>query len=195
VHEHIAKGNKGNMKKKLERQGCTNLGQVPEAHDECSSGVHNPFALHLANSLYLACLDLKTNTRLICELGVRGQPYEIIPGARGKRQGLRECGTREALPRCLFRKRPRERLVLLERAIRITQEPLAERHVRLDLALLAGEAVVLDAEQGVERERGLGKLVCVPDFVLGGGVVEVGSAFEVLARFEEGGWRWGGCRG
>ena len=53
-------------------------------------------------------------------------------------------------------------LVLLERAVRTTQEPLAERHVRLDFALLAGEAVVLDAEQGVERERGLGKLVCVP---------------------------------
>jgi hypothetical protein len=98
----------------------------------------------------------------------------------------RKLGTREALPRSLFRKRVRERLVLLERAARATQEPLAECHVRLDLALLAGEAVVLDAEQGVEWERGLGKLVCVPDFVLGGGVVEVGGAFEVLARFEEG---------
>jgi hypothetical protein len=97
-----------------------------------------------------------------------------------------KLGTWEALLCSLFHIRVRERLILLERAIRATQEPLAECHVHLDLTLLAGEAVVLDAEQGVEWERGLGKLVCVPDFVLGGGVVEVGGTFKVLACFEEG---------
>jgi hypothetical protein len=116
-----------------------------------------------------------------------GQPYEIIPGTRGKQQGLRECGTQEALPRHLFHKCPHERLILLECAVHTTQEPLAEYHVCLNLTLLVGKAVVLDAEQGVKREQGLGKLVYVPDFVLGGGIVEVDGTIKVLVHFKEGG--------
>jgi hypothetical protein len=51
--------------------------------------------------------------------------------------------------------------------------------------LLVGKAVVLDAEQGVKRKWGLGKLVYMPDFVPGGGVVEVGGTVEVLVCFKE----------
>ena len=66
----------------------------------------------------------------------------------------RKFSARQPLPRRLFRKRKRQILVLVERALGPTQEPLAERHVRLDFALLTRERIVLDAQQGVEQEQG-----------------------------------------
>ena len=99
----------------------------------------------------------------------------------------RKLRARQPLLRRLLRERKREPLILLEAPLRAAQEPLTERHIRLDLALLAREAVVLHAQERVERERGLRELVRVPELVLRGGEAEVGGALEVLARFEGGG--------
>lgn len=67
------------------------------------------------------------------------------------------------------------------------EEPFGEGHVCFDFAVLGGEAVVLDGEEGVEVEGGVGEFVGVSELVLGGTVVEVGCALEVVAGFEVGG--------
>jgi hypothetical protein len=76
------------------------------------------------------------------------------------------CNTPSQTRRGLLHKRKRQGLVLVKRPLGPTQEPLAERHVRLDFPLLTGERVVLDAQQGVEREGGDRKLVRVAELVL-----------------------------
>jgi hypothetical protein len=47
---------------------------------------------------------------------------------------------------------------------------------------LAGEAVILDAEKGIEREWGLSKFVRMAELVLRGSKVEICCAFEVSPR-------------
>ena len=84
----------------------------------------------------------------------------------------RKFSARQPLPRRLFRKRKRQILVLVERALGPTQELLAERHVRLDFALLTRERIVLDAQQGVEQEQSERKLVCMSELVLRGREME-----------------------
>ena len=69
---------------------------------------------------------------------------------------------------------------------RTAEEPLAESHIRFDLALLAGETVVLHTEQGIEWEGGFSEFVGVAELVLGRRKVEKGRAFEVPACFELG---------
>ena len=57
----------------------------------------------------------------------------------------------------------------VKRPLGPTQEPLAERHVRLDFSLLTRERVILNAQERVQRERGERKLVRMAELVLRGG--------------------------
>lgn len=93
-----------------------------------------------------------------------------------------KLGTRQTLACRLLRKSKRESFILLEASLGTAEEPLAEGHVGFNLALLAGERVVLDTKEGIEGERLLGELVRMAELVLGWGEVEVGSALDVLDR-------------
>ena len=101
----------------------------------------------------------------------------------------RKLGTREPAPCRLLRKDDRERLVLVEPSLAggTAKEPLGERHVRLELARLARERVVLHAHQRIEAKRRGGVFVRVTKLGLRRRKVEVSRALEVLARLEGGG--------
>lgn len=92
-------------------------------------------------------------------------------------------GARQPFASGLFGKGKRQILVLVECAFRTTQEPLAERHVGFDFALLAREGIVLHAQQCVEREGRERKFVGVSELVLGGREMEERGALEVETRF------------
>ena len=98
----------------------------------------------------------------------------------------RELSAGQALVRRLLCERPREAFGLVEGAVGAAEEPLAEHHVRLDLALLACERVVLHAQQRVEWERRGRELARVPELVLRRREVEVRRTLEVLPRFLRG---------
>lgn len=80
----------------------------------------------------------------------------------------------QPLLRCPFRKDPRQPLIFLKYAVRTTQKPFAQRHVRLGLALLRRLDVPLQAEDRIELEWWDSVFVCVPELVLCRCVVEVG---------------------
>ena len=79
----------------------------------------------------------------------------------------RKLGAPQPFSRSLFGKRIRQILALVKRPLGTTQEPLAQRHVRLDFPLLPCERVVLDAQQGVKRKGCERKLVRMAELVLG----------------------------
>ena len=83
----------------------------------------------------------------------------------------RKLGAWQPFASGLFGKRECEVLVFVKGAFCPTQEPLAECHVGLDLALLTCERVVLDAQQRIEREGRERKLVSMTELVLGRGEV------------------------
>jgi len=102
-----------------------------------------------------------------------------------------ELGGRKTIFGGFLGKGEGEGLVLVETSTRdigvwgTTQEPLAEGHIGLGLALLTGKTVVLDAEKRVKRKRGLCVFIGMTKLVLGRGKVKVGSTFEMLAGVEE----------
>lgn len=112
-------------------------------------------------------------------LGLADTDFSIVPHG--------EFGGRKTFFCSFFCKGEGEDFVLVEtstRGIRVcetTEEPLAECHICLWLALLAGKAVVLDAEERIERKRGLSVFIGMAELVLGRGKVEEGSTFEVFA--------------
>jgi hypothetical protein len=131
----------------------------------------------MIGSLYSVRVDQPSIRLVAIAIESHGSTYQLVPHpSRLKVLGPthpnllviphRKLGARQPLPRGLLCQRKRQGLVLVKRPLGPTQEPLAERHVRLDFPLLTGERVVLDAQQGVEREGGERKLVRVPELVL-----------------------------
>jgi len=141
---------------------------------------------------------LRKRNKSLCSIGIAVLASSSIP-ANGFFNILRlantdfsivphgEFSSRKTFFGGFFCKGKREGFVLVEtstRGIRVrktTEEPLAERHVCLRLALLASKAVVLDAEERIERKRGLGVFIGMAELVLGRRKVEESSTFEVFA--------------
>jgi hypothetical protein len=70
-------------------------------------------------------------------------------------------------------------------------QPFAEGHVSLNLSLLTSEAVILDAEKEIERERRLGKFVRMAELVLCRRKAEICGTFQVSSGFlNSSGTRW-----
>ena len=99
-------------------------------------------------------------------------------------------------PRRLLRKRPRQLLALHKVPIRAAQEPLAERHIRLDFPSLTRQAVPLHTHQWVVQAAQRGMLVQESAFVLRWRVTEVRGALDgVTCKGVLGEERVGRCRG
>ena len=78
----------------MEREGTTDLGQVPETEDKCSDSVCNPFAaLHLSNIGFVQAarvlFDLELNAGLICESTDGLEAVNpLIASTRGETKGM-----------------------------------------------------------------------------------------------------------
>jgi hypothetical protein len=94
-----------------------------------------------------------------------------------------ELCTRKAFSSCFLGKGEGKRFVLLESVFCTAQEPFAEGHVSLNLSLLTSEAVILDAEKGIERERRMGKFVRMAELVLRRRKAKICGTFQVSSGF------------
>lgn len=125
----------------------------------------------------MACgtYQLVPHPRRLDVLGSADTDFLVVPH--------RKLGAGQAFACGFLCKREREVLVFVKGTFSATQEPLAERHVGLDLTLLTREGVILDAQEGIERERRQCKLVRMSEFVLRRGEMQKRGPFQMKTRF------------
>ena len=124
--------------------------------------------------------QLITHPSCVNILGATDAAFLVIP--------YHKLGVPKPFSSGLFGRRKRQVLVPAKRPLGPAQERLAERHVRLDFPLLAGERVILDAQEGVEQEGWKRELVYVCELVPRGREVEECNTWRRASYWTE---EWG----